>query len=184
LSRRFVLRNINITMSFIGCCLLTSVTACDHFKSRAGIFLQYEILFSAFRDSKLASHLKTSNNGSFSFPLLEIYNRAGHRVYAGHETRANTMALHDIGKLENGSPPPNAPDLDQTMIEIGQVASIEPKSIPSGQGTVFTINLDRCQACSIQDDYLSTVKPILLQNGISVVEINVVRTSVNTMKGR
>lgn len=180
MSRLFLIRNAGM---FINCCLLIIVVACTQAKRSAGIYEQYAVSFSAFRESKLASHAKTDSSASFQFPLLEFYNQAGHRVFSGHEARTNALALQDTEKLEAASPPPTSPELNQTLMEIAQIAPSATVTIPYGRGTVFAMNLDRCQACSLQDDYLSSVQSKLLQNGINVVKVNVSRTITTMQKG-
>lgn len=117
------------------------------------------------------------------FPLLEFYNQTGQRVYIGHEARTNAQALQDFDELEATSPSVTSPSLRQTMIEVRQIVSIASTPVPSGRGTVFTIDLDQCRACSLQDDYLSLAKPKLLQNGINIIQLNILRTSIQTTKG-
>ena len=182
MNRRFRVRGLIV---LAGCCLLSLVTACTRSHGRAGNYRAiFGPPFSAFRTSQLASHVRAGGGADrFEFPLLEYYNRTGRRVYAGHEARANVLALQDIRKLEDTSPPTVSADLGETMVEVGRAASGTPFSVSAGGGAIFAMDLDRCQACSLQDDYLSSIKAQLLRNGISIVIVDIVRTPDRTGKG-
>lgn len=167
-----------------GCFLISLVTACTRSQGRAGIYMRYSVPFSVFRTSQLASHVRAGSADRFEFPLLEYYNRTGRRVYAGHEARANLLALQYIRKLEDTPPLTASPSLGETMAEVDKAAPGVPFSVPAGEGAILAMDLDRCQACSLQDDYLSSIKAQLLRDGISIVIVDIVRTPDRTAKGK
>ena len=70
------------------------------------------------------------------------------------------------------------------MAEVDKAAPGVPFSVPAGEGAILAMDLDRCQACSLQDDYLSSIKAQLLRDGISIVIVDIVRTPDRTAKGK
>jgi hypothetical protein len=130
----------------------------------------------------MASYAKIPVNGSsgkivpFFFPQLNIYDASGNLIYSGNEALDNAQILRELPEgISALKPEPGAPSLVQLLNAVPDFRAREKEILAPHRITVFSISLDGCHACMVQEDAVSDTKDRLLDKGVNLLVIHVSR---------
>lgn len=118
-------------------------------------------------------HASASKDGTYFFPVLEIYNGSGVLIYRGHESAENTRTLKEFpGSIQNLRPQEQASHLLKLLEEFPVFKERE-RGIQAKKWVIISTGLDGCEGCAVQEHTLREEKQRLLQQSVSILEIHV-----------
>jgi hypothetical protein len=154
--------------------LLLLLSGCKGDRSMEGRMVTSDLDFKSYVHSVIAAN--GSKDASFYFPLLQIFDEQGRLVYVGHDAKQNSAIMSQIpGNLVDLRPIPNGITLSSIM---GEVPAFKPQQnafIGGKRGTVLSVFLEDCHACSVQEKALDDNQKQLLKRGTNLLVLNVTK---------
>jgi hypothetical protein len=123
----------------------------------------------------IRQRLSGSNESTFNFPELEIYNQARALVYRSHESTANAEILKDFpNRVLSLRSQEHAPNLREVIESVPDFKIRQRQVLDGTNLVILSITLEGCQSCRIQESALGDFKQkILQQPSVRVLEIHV-----------
>ena len=114
---------------------------------------------------------------TFSFPLLEIYNSSGFLVYRGEDSATNSGILREFpAQAKNLKPQATSQSLRSILQEIPEFKPEMRRILSSGKFVILSVDLQDCQACTLQENALDDQRKSLLRDyGATILELHVER---------
>jgi len=120
-------------------------------------------------------HSSGNQESTFSFPVLEIYNKSGTLVYRSGESASNAQVLKDFpNNFQGFEAQEHAARLAEIVEAIPDFEVRKRKILDQRQLVILSVTLDGCKGCSIQEEALDDFKQRILQQlAIAILEIHV-----------
>jgi len=125
---------------------------------------------------KMALNRSTDKDAEFFFPQLEIYDESGDLIYSSHESIENARILQELpGGLQRLHPKQGAPVLEAIIAAVPAFQGRKAELLGQHRISVLSIFLQDCEACTVQEDALTTDEDRLRDRGINLLVVHLSR---------